>query len=238
MEALIATVGKPYPWLRGFVGDVLAVGWVYLVFRSFIRAGALPLAAAALLTGYAVEFGQYLAKLYGWQIKQPLLRILLGSVPDWWDVLAYTVGFFLVLALAGWRRRGGRARRRLVACMPAAVFAGLHTAQHQHRQLGLRQHALGFAAQQEAGHAVASMRAHDDEIAALRLGGVDDGGMRVVVDRHQAGAGHQRTAGLRLQPVQVGLRVLARLVGGSPGRCLASRPGRPAGGLREWRAAR
>ena len=108
VEALIATVGKPYPWLRGFVGDVLAVGWVYLVFRSFIRAGVLPLAVAALLTGYAVEFGQYLAKLYGWQIKQPLLRILLGSVPDWWDVLAYTVGFFLVLALAGWRRRGGR----------------------------------------------------------------------------------------------------------------------------------
>jgi hypothetical protein len=108
VEALIATVGKPYPWLRGFVGDVLAVGWVYLVFRSFIRAGVLPLAVAALLTGYAVEFGQYLARLYGWQIKQPLLRILLGSVPDWWDVLAYTVGFFLVLALAGWRRRGGR----------------------------------------------------------------------------------------------------------------------------------
>ena len=71
VEALIATVGKPYPWLRGFVGDVLAVGWVYLVFRSFIRAGVLPL-AAALLTGYAVEFGQYLAKLYGWQIKLPL----------------------------------------------------------------------------------------------------------------------------------------------------------------------
>ena len=72
---------------------------------------------AALLTGYAVEFGQYLARLYGWQIKQPLLRILLGSVPDWWDVLAYTVGFFLVLALAGWRRRGAGARRRLeVAC--------------------------------------------------------------------------------------------------------------------------
>ena len=128
VEALIATVGKPYPWLRGFVGDVLAVGWVYLVFRSFIRAGVLPLAVAALLTGYAVEFGQYLAKLYGWQIKQPLLRILLGSVPDWWDVLAYTVGFFLVLALAGWRRRGARARRRLGGVrMPAAVFAGLHT---------------------------------------------------------------------------------------------------------------
>ena len=59
VEVLIATLGKPYPLLRGFVGDVLAVGWAYLVYRSFIRAGVLPLAVAALLTGYAVEFGQY-----------------------------------------------------------------------------------------------------------------------------------------------------------------------------------
>lgn len=105
LEALIATLGKPYPLLRGFVGDVVAVGWAYLVYRSFIRAGVLPLAIAALLTGYAVEFGQYLARLFGWRLEQPVLRILLGSVPDWWDVLAYTLGFFLVLLLAGARRR-------------------------------------------------------------------------------------------------------------------------------------
>ena len=44
VEALIATLGKPYPLLRGFVGDVVAVGGAYLVYRSFIRAGVLPLA--------------------------------------------------------------------------------------------------------------------------------------------------------------------------------------------------
>ena len=104
VEALIATVGKPYPWLRGFVGDVLAVGWVYLVFRSFIRAGVLPLAVAALLTAMRSSSANTWPALR-WQIKQPLLHPA-GSVPDWWDVLAYTVGFFLVLALAGWRRRG------------------------------------------------------------------------------------------------------------------------------------
>lgn len=46
LEALIATLGKPYPLLRGFVGDVVAVGWAYLVYRSFIRASVLPLAGA------------------------------------------------------------------------------------------------------------------------------------------------------------------------------------------------
>lgn len=111
VEVLIATLGKPYPLLRGFVGDVVAVGWAYLVYRSFIRAGELPLAIAALLTGYAVEFGQYLARLFGWRLEQPVLRILLGSVPDWWDVLAYTLGFFLVLLLAALRRQVGRARQ-------------------------------------------------------------------------------------------------------------------------------
>ena len=54
------------------MGDVVAVGWAYLVYRSFIRAGVLPLAIAALLTGYAVEFGQYLARLFGWRLEQPV----------------------------------------------------------------------------------------------------------------------------------------------------------------------
>lgn len=105
LEALIATLGAPYPLLRGFVGDVVAVGWAYLVYRSFIRADVLPLALAALFTGYAVELGQYLARHFGWRLEQPVLRVILGSVPDWWDMLAYTLGFFLVLALAAWNRR-------------------------------------------------------------------------------------------------------------------------------------
>lgn len=112
VEALIATLGKPYPLLRGFVGDVVAVGWAYLVYRSFIRAGVLPLALAALLTGYAVELGQYLARHYGWRLEQPVLRVILGSVPDWWDMLAYTLGFLLVLLLAGARRMRGPDRAR------------------------------------------------------------------------------------------------------------------------------
>ena len=114
VEVLIATLGKPYPLLRGFVGAVVAVGWAYLVYRSFIRASVLPLALAALLTGYAVELGQYLARHFGWRLEQPVLRVVLGSVPDWWDMLAYTLGFFLVLLLTARRRprpqdAGGRA---------------------------------------------------------------------------------------------------------------------------------
>lgn len=119
--ALIALYGAPYPFLRGFVGDVVAVGWVYLVYRTFIRARVWVLAVAALLTGYAVEVGQYLARLYGWQIEQPVLRVVLGSVPDWWDVLAYTVGFAVVLVLAG----ANEHRQRNAALQDARAKASL-----------------------------------------------------------------------------------------------------------------
>lgn len=119
--ALIAMYGAPYPFLRGFVGDVVAVGWVYLVYRTVIRANVLPLAVAALLTGYAVEFAQYLARHFGWRIEQPVLRIILGSVPDWWDVLAYTVGFALVLVLA----LGNERRQQTAALADARQRASL-----------------------------------------------------------------------------------------------------------------
>ncbi|MGE8636520.1 MAG: DUF2809 domain-containing protein, partial [Achromobacter piechaudii] len=119
--ALIALYGAPYPFLRGFLGDVIAVGWAYLVYRTFIRAQVLPLAIAALLTGYAVEFCQYLAKQYSLQIQQPILRVVLGSVPDWWDVLAYTVGFVVVLLLAGANQR----RQQAVSLQNARLRASL-----------------------------------------------------------------------------------------------------------------
>lgn len=121
--ALIATLGAPYPFLRGFVGDAVAVGWAYLLYRSFVRAGVMPLALAALFTGYAVELGQYLARHFGWRIEQPVLRVVFGSVPDWWDVLAYTVGFAVVLVLAGGNARRQRTTARHNARMQVSLRA-------------------------------------------------------------------------------------------------------------------
>ena len=95
---LLATVGARWGWVRSFFGDVLAVAWVYCVFRTVIAAPALPLASAALGVGLLVELGQYLASAWQWQIPNRALRIVLGSTPDWWDVLAYVLGFAAVLA--------------------------------------------------------------------------------------------------------------------------------------------
>ena len=108
VELSIATVFRHIGWLRGFVGDALAVVFVYYGFKSFVRAPALWLAAAALLVGYGVELSQYIAHTVGWKISHPALRIIVGSTPDWWDIVAYTAGFFAVLMMERLPSRRGR----------------------------------------------------------------------------------------------------------------------------------
>jgi hypothetical protein len=100
---LLATVGARWGWLRSFFGDVLAVMWVYVVFKTFVAARVLPLALAALGVGLAVELGQFLASAWQLHIPNRALRIVLGSTADWWDVLAYAIGFGAVLAIEALR---------------------------------------------------------------------------------------------------------------------------------------
>ncbi len=92
---LLATVGAGLGWIRSFVGDVLAVVWVHCLLASIVwlRPPARPL--IALSVGLAVEAAQYISQQIGWQVASPVLRIVLGSTPDWLDVVAYLIGFGL-----------------------------------------------------------------------------------------------------------------------------------------------
>ncbi|BEP63484.1 hypothetical protein GmRootV213_40380 [Variovorax sp. V213] len=119
---LLATVGARWGWLRSFFGDVLAVVWVYLVFKSFVVARVLPLALAALGVGLAVELGQFLASAWHLHIPNRALRIVLGSTADWWDVLAYVIGFAAVLAIEALRDAVRAAR--LPASVPRSSMPG------------------------------------------------------------------------------------------------------------------
>lgn len=94
----LATAGANLGWLRGFGGDVLAVIWLYCLLRAALDAPAHWLAAAALGGGLLIEFGQYLAATFHWPIGNRALRIVLGATPDWLDVMAYGIGFVLILA--------------------------------------------------------------------------------------------------------------------------------------------
>lgn len=99
IEVLIATVWSHHPWLRGFVGDVLAVVWVYFLLKAVAKANTTGLALAAFAVGCGVELAQYVAAVNGWHVENRVLRIVLGSVADWMDVLAYAAGLVGVLAL-------------------------------------------------------------------------------------------------------------------------------------------
>lgn len=94
----LATAGANLGWLRGFGGDVLAVIWLYCLLRAVLDAPAHWQAAAALGCGLLIEFSQYLAATLHWQIGNRALRIVLGATPDWLDVLAYCIGFILILS--------------------------------------------------------------------------------------------------------------------------------------------
>ena len=111
-EILIACFGGAAPWLRGFFGDVLAVMLVYYGLSVLIDARILCLALVAFGVGCAVELGQYVALVHHWSIAHPVLRIVLGSTPDWWDVLAYGIGFVFVLIIE-WAAGSPRATRIL-----------------------------------------------------------------------------------------------------------------------------
>ncbi len=92
---LLATVGAGLGWIRSFVGDVLAIVWVYCLLASvvWLRPPLRPL--LALSVGLIVEAAQYVSQQTGWQVASPVLRIVLGSTPDWLDVVAYLMGFVL-----------------------------------------------------------------------------------------------------------------------------------------------
>ena len=94
----LATHGADLGWIRSFLGDVIAVTFVYACLRIIIECNRLWLVAAAFMFGVALEFGQYLAKLYEVSIANPVVRIMLGATPDWLDILAYGCGALAILA--------------------------------------------------------------------------------------------------------------------------------------------
>jgi putative ABC transport system permease protein len=112
---VLATAGRHWGWLRSFGGDAMAVVFVYYGFKTVLRAPPWLLALLAVGTGYAVEAGQWLARHEAWVITQPVLRVVLGSTPDWLDGAAYTLGGVLVYGYESYKQRKPQAARTMAA---------------------------------------------------------------------------------------------------------------------------
>ncbi|AAN57447.1 DUF2809 domain-containing protein [Shewanella oneidensis MR-1] len=115
IEVLIARF-VPSGFIRGFVGDVLVVMLLFCMARALVpvvnvkgepinRLLHTPwLALAVLLFAFAIEFGQY------WGLVDKLglggnrlARIVIGSHFDPLDLLAYFVGYLILMGLY-WKR--------------------------------------------------------------------------------------------------------------------------------------
>lgn len=80
-------------FVRPYVGDVLVVILLYCLTRAVSRRAPVWLPAALFLFAAAVEAAQYFqlgARLHLNTV--PVVRVILGSVFDWMDILCYAVG--------------------------------------------------------------------------------------------------------------------------------------------------
>lgn len=96
--ALLATRGAQLGWIRSWAGDVLAVIWVYFVFKAALETRPVFLAYAAFGLAAVVELIQYLMVHFGVHISNPILRTVIGATPDWHDMLAYACGAIIVMS--------------------------------------------------------------------------------------------------------------------------------------------
>lgn len=96
LEILIATYLRNLSFIRGFLGDVLVVSLMYFFLRAlFIRFSPLKMILLVLAFAFCIEFLQ-LFNLYPLlNIQSKILKIVLGSVFDIWDLFAYLLGAIL-----------------------------------------------------------------------------------------------------------------------------------------------
>ncbi len=86
--------------IRPFGGDFLVVILLYCFVKTFIDIPPLPTALGVLFIAFAAETAQYfhLLNLLGWQ-NSKIAALLLGTSFSYTDLLCYTLGIGLVMAI-------------------------------------------------------------------------------------------------------------------------------------------
>lgn len=105
IEVLIA-VFLHDKFIRPYFGDFLVVILIYCFCKSFLQAPVLKLAIAVLLFAYMVETLQYfkLVNLLGLQHSK-LAQVVIGNSFEWTDMLAYTLGIAVVVAIENYYKK-------------------------------------------------------------------------------------------------------------------------------------
>ncbi len=85
------------PFIRGFVGDVLVVIFLYCLLKSFYNFKTKKLAFGILVFAIFVEILQYFQFADLLQIQSKVIRIIIGTSFEVTDLLAYFLGYLIVL---------------------------------------------------------------------------------------------------------------------------------------------
>ncbi|MDC7996150.1 ribosomal maturation YjgA family protein [Altibacter sp. HG106] len=85
--------------IRGFIGDVLVIPLLYCFLQILFKGPVIRWALVALIIGFIVEYLQLVNILLPWISTHPVLKIVLGSVFDVYDLLAYSIGFVWILIM-------------------------------------------------------------------------------------------------------------------------------------------
>lgn len=86
-------------FIRPFVGDVLVVVLIYCFLRIFLNFSTWKIALGVLMFAFVIETLQYFdfVKVIGLENNR-IISIALGRTFSWLDILAYLVGFGLIIA--------------------------------------------------------------------------------------------------------------------------------------------
>lgn len=100
LEVLVATSFSAIRFIRGSISDYLVVILLYFFVAGFFRLPAKKLGWGIFIFASLVEFGQYL-HLADWLglARGGWLRLLLGEVFSWQDILMYALGSLSAWAL-------------------------------------------------------------------------------------------------------------------------------------------
>lgn len=86
-------------FVRGFLGDVLVILLLYSFLKIFVKNNIFRTAVSVLAFAYFVELLHLLKLAEKLHIQSEILLTIVGSTFDFWDLVAYTLGFILILLI-------------------------------------------------------------------------------------------------------------------------------------------
>ena len=119
VEILIALFFKG-GFVRLYVGDYLVVILIYCAVKTFANVSGPKAAAGVLVFSFAVEISQYFQLIHRLGLESSTLaQLILGSLFEWKDLLAYTGGVGTILIVEGARLWATPGRSLLLPLKPS-----------------------------------------------------------------------------------------------------------------------